>query len=154
MNLDYELPDRGEIEDTNTLEETIIEGYKKELTHYNMSILAISEDGRVEYPINNLFYEFLDILATAYSIYTIDNPLEKSRYKYRPDLFAYDKYGDKDLDWVVLAINGIMSAKDFTMNEIKVIDPEYLVPILSNILNAGQEYKDSNRLKYKEDGHF
>lgn len=47
-----------------------------------------------------------------------------------------------------------MTAKDFTMNEIKVIDPEYLVPILSNILNAGQEYKDSNRLKYKEDGHF
>ena len=60
MKLDYELPDRGEIEDTNTLEETIIEGYKKELTHYNMSILAISEDSSVEYPINNLFYEFLD----------------------------------------------------------------------------------------------
>lgn len=149
-----QLRDRNDFTDYATLESTVVNNLAKEISYLNMSILATIDDKSIDYPIHNLFYDFLDELKPAYHTVKITDPLLKTRYKYRPDLFAYDNYGDSSLDWVILAMNDMISPKDFNITEIKAIDEDYLVPILSNILSAGKEYIDSNRSKYKEEGRY
>lgn len=146
--------DRKEFEDTSKLEDNINEGIKKELRYQNMAILAMTSDKSVEYPINNLLYEYLDDILPATRIYDVVDPAERKRYYMRPDLFAYDKYGDIDLDWVILALNGVINHKDFTMTKIKIVDPEFLKPILANILSAEESYKIKNRISYKENARY
>lgn len=146
--------EREEFEDNYTLTDNIVEGIKKELRFNNMNILAITEDGTVEYPIDNLLYGFLDDILPATQIYEVIDPSEIKRYYMRPDLFCYDKYGDIDYEWVILALNGILSPKDFTIKKIKVIDPEYLSEILANILSAEDNYKRINRNEYKNQKRY
>lgn len=53
--------EREEFEDNYTLTDNVVEGYKKELRFNNMNILATTEDGTVEYPVDNLYMDFLMI---------------------------------------------------------------------------------------------
>ena len=56
---------------------------------------------------------------------------EYRRYKYRPDLFAYDVYGKTDYDFVILLVNGIKSVVVSTA--LSLILPKLLIPPLVDI---------------------
>lgn len=147
------IDDRNDFKDSSTLEATVSEGYKKETMYHCFSILAKSEDGSVDYPVNNVLYEYIDEIKNLCVPYTIPDS-DYSRYCMRPDLFCYDNYGDSDLDWILLAVNDIISHKSFTMKNIMMVNPEYLDQILSDVLNASQTYMNINKSEYETNSQF
>ena len=140
--------ERQRVKDSSTIKEYIKQGKKKTLTHYNSSILAtLSDDNSIEYPIQNVLYEYMDELNNMKTPYDISDS-EMLRYKMRPDLFCYDKYGNTDIEWVILAINNMMSPKDFTIKNIYYIDPTYMSRVVGMIVNAENDYITANRNNY------
>lgn len=64
----------------------------------------------------NKYYDF--ILKTTKSITLSDQDLR--RYKYNPKLLCYDLYGTVELWALLLKINNMTSAIDFTSSKIKI----------------------------------
>jgi hypothetical protein len=69
----------------------------------------------------NLFY----LLRNSYEM-----SLEQ-RYMYRPSYLSYDKYGVVNLDYLLMYINGVMCAEEFTI-------PVVVVPTMSAIVEVCQ----------------
>lgn len=138
---------RKDFKDVSTMRETITNGKKLTITHYNTSTLFKIDDEIVAMD-DNIIYHYLDELNSVKYEYrmTID---EKSRYYMRPDLFCYDKYGDFNLEFIILAINDILSDKDFTKDVVYMIDPDYMVDLVSEIINAETNLIRINRNNYK-----
>lgn len=146
--INFKSDEREEFEDVATIEETIEKGEEVEVTHYNMSILRLLDDD-IEYATTTIIDDYLSELKMISKDVEMTNE-QFRRYKYRPDLFCYDIYGSKDLDFVLLAINGINDAREFDRKKIKFIAKDALFTILSYIINAEIEYMENNRDRYTE----
>ena len=136
------MEDRNDFSDDSTISETINTGNGKSVTQYNTSILTSIDN--IEYPTTNIIYEYLDELQSQCIKYTFTD-LEFSRYNMRPDLFCYDKYEDQDLAWIILALNDIISPKDFTKKTILMLDPDDIMDIISDVINAEEVLISTNR---------
>jgi hypothetical protein len=135
--------DRKEFKDTNTVNETIKNGKSSSsLSYYNTSILEII-DG-VEYSTHNIIYDYLDEI-NALSNTIILNDLEYLKYEFRPDLLSYDIYGTIDYEFVILALNGMLSPKDFTKKKLKLLNSGDMNYIINKIYNAENLYIQRNR---------
>jgi hypothetical protein len=60
-------------------------------------------------------------------------------------MLAYDVYGTRDVAYLILALNGIWSPQDFTMNPVYMLRKTDLLSILESIKNAETEYLNYNR---------
>ena len=143
------IKDREKLNDKHTLTDTINMGAKKSITNYKTSILAAVREGVdiIEYPTNNILYEYLDEIKPVRSVYKMTDE-EYLRYQMRPDLFCYDMYGDQDLEWIILALNNILSPADFVKKTVYYISPQYMTKLMSNIINAENNYTIYNRNNY------
>ena len=83
------------------------------MTYYNFSILEII-DG-VQHLDHNLVEDYLKELEATCVTLELSNE-EMSRYRYNPDLLAYDIYGSVQLDFVILLLNDMIDQKDFDRN--------------------------------------
>jgi hypothetical protein len=138
---------RKAFKDVSTLRESVAGGKKLTITHYNTSSLFKIDDEVIATE-DNIIYQFLDELNSVKYEYVMTED-EKSRYYMRPDLFCYDKYNDFNLDFIILAINDILSDKEFTKTTVYMIDPDYMVPLISEIINAEKNFIQLNRNNYK-----
>lgn len=142
---------RDSVEDVATIEETIENGNEITLSYINTAILRKLQmdgtDDSIDVPDNNVCYDYLrELLAVADKIELSDD--EYAKYKYRPDILSYDLYGTTTYEFILLAINKIISPKYFTKKKIYVIDSEYIEEVLTDIYNAEQEYLTLNRADY------
>ena len=127
---------------TYTLEQFIAMKNTDDITYRNFSILEIVDD--IELLDHNLIDEYLsefDQLAVPIELSTD----EFRRYKYCPDLLAFDIYGSVQLDFVILAINDMIDPKEFCLKKIKLLTASNLKSILSSIYNANNNYIQKNR---------
>lgn len=67
---------------------------------------------------------------------------EVAKYKYQPDLLAYDIYGSTQLDFIILLCNGIIDPKDFDLKSGYLLLPvaSKLKSFLSKVYNAESEW--------------
>lgn len=142
---------RDSVDDVATIEETIENGNEITLSYINTSILRKLQmdgtDDSIDVPDTNVCYDYLkELLAVADKIELSDD--EYAKYKYRPDILSYDLYGTTTYEFILLAINKIISPKYFTKKKIYVIDSEYIEEVLTDIYNAEQEYITLNRADY------
>lgn len=72
------------------------------------------------------------------------NDLELERYRYQPNLFCLDFYGNPDLWSILLRVNNILSRAEFDRSTIKVFSQEYLNK-LGEILIIEGDRLDANR---------
>lgn len=127
---------------TYTLDEFISMRYSDDMTFRNFSILEVIDD--VEYLDHNVLDDYLEELESI----CIDCPLDDDqykKYKYAPDLLAYDVYGSTQLDFVVLAVNGMIDPKEFTLKTIKLPYKSALKSFLSAVYNSESGYIEQNR---------
>lgn len=127
---------------TYTLDEFISMRYSDDMTFRNFSILEVIDD--VEYLDHNVLDDYLEELESI----CIDCPLDDDqykKYKYAPDLLAYDVYGSTQLDFVVLAANGMIDPKEFTLKTIKLPYKSALKSFLSAVYNSESGYIEQNR---------
>ena len=80
--------------------------------------------------ITNKYYP--KILAVCYD--RTFNDLEFLQYKFQPKKYCYDEYGTTELWSLLLKINNMTSAMEFTKKTIKVFDGDRLIEILNDIL--------------------
>lgn len=140
--------DREKFTDSSTVAETIRnKQVESSLSYYNTSILAKIDD--VECTSHNIIYDYLEELdALAYTIELSD--LEYLKFEFRPDLLSYYIYGTIDYEFVILALNGMLSPKDFTKKKIKLLDSNDMNVMMNKIYNAETSYIRKNRQTYED----
>lgn len=142
--------DRNEFEDYSTVSETISKGSAlSTLSYYNTSILQKIDD--IEYSDHNIIYDYLDELLSISTVIELSD-LEYLKFEFRPDLLSYYIYGTTDYDFVILALNGLLSPKDFTKKKLRLLDSANMNTIINKIYNAENTYITRNRQNYISEG--
>lgn len=130
---------------TATLAEFVSAGINDDMTYRNFAIVEVIPCG-LELIDHNIIDDYLDELKRISIQITNITDAERVRYKYAPDLLAYDVYGSTQLDFIIMAINGVATPTEFTMKGIlRLPTASNLKTFLSSVYNANAEYINLNR---------
>lgn len=128
---------------TYTISDFIKEGKASDQTSYpNFSVIRNTPNGKfVDDNILNLYIDELKKICFRIPVENI-TVSEKARYRYSPDIIAYDFYGSTQLDFIVLICNGIIDPKefDFEFRYLYMPSPELLPQFLSDVLSSENTY--------------
>lgn len=135
---------------TQTVEDFIALGISDEMTYSNFSVLAkCIDESSILYAQDNVIYDYLEELKS--SCVTIELTDEDAiRYRYNPKRLSYQIYGSTELYFIILALNGMCSFKDFNKKHIKVLYKRDLQSLLTQIYNAEAEFLSKNRNHIKK----
>lgn len=122
---------------TSTLEEFIALSSKTPISYKNLSFIERIDDQR-EFGIWNVISDYEQELK-ALSLDVEFSDKEYRRYIYNPKALAYDLYGSTELFFIILAINGICTAKDFNDRKIKLIKSKDLEEVIQMIYNSNKQ---------------
>lgn len=67
------------------------------------------------------------------------------KYRCNPWYVSDDLYGTTQLWFLLLHLNEMYSATEFTKRSIKIYDPDLIIPKLSEIIAVNEEYFKANR---------
>ena len=96
----------------------------------------------------NVLNDYLDdIKKLAVDVTLTDEMYNK--YQYKPKLLCYDIYGYKELYFIILVINEMVSVKDFTKKKIKMLYTEDMNNLITHLIKAEKEIKDRNTEEVK-----
>ena len=121
---------------TSTIEEFI--RFKDDATVSYNNLSFRDRYDNIIYPIKNIIDDYHDELMALTKDITL-NEMEYIKYRYRPRLLANDIYENPDLDFIILAINGICNMKEFDSPNIKLIRVDELEEFLTTIYNANKK---------------
>lgn len=127
---------------TYTLDQFISMKFTDELTYYNFSIIEMVNGSKLSN--HNLIEDYLPELEAICVNCELDQDQYK-KYKYSPDLLAFDVYGSTQLDFVILLINDMIDPKEFDLKTIKLPYASQLKMFLSSVYNAESAYLTYNR---------
>lgn len=85
--------------------------------------------------INDYMTEINDYVVTVY----LDES-ECRKYRYKPKLLCNDIYGNPELYYIIMLLNGIIDVKEFDMQYVKMLKKNDMDSILSAIYNAEKKY--------------
>ena len=136
-------------EETYTYDDFIAQGSANEITYDNF-LIRDKVDG---YPIPNIniidFYE-KEIMECCVKV-TEFTPDEINKYKYNPDILAWDLYKNSQLDFLILYCNDMIDPKEFTFKKgyLMLPKPSVVTNLMSAIYNAEYEWLSSNKSDMK-----
>lgn len=129
-------------ETTHTINEFIAQKNQDEISFRNFSTFDMING--TEYLIKNVIDDYMDELLSI----CIDVDLTREqyiRYKYSPDLLAYDIYGTTQLDYLIMEINGVIEPRDFNFKKLKLPYASQLSSFLNTVYNSESVYIQYNR---------
>lgn len=132
----------GTAETTHTINEFIAQKNQDEISFRNFSTFDLING--TEYLIKNVIDDYMDELLSI----CIDVDLTREqyvRYKYSPDLLAYDIYGYIQLDYLIMQINGVIEPRDFDFKKLKLPYASQLSAFLNSVYNSETTYIEYNR---------
>lgn len=107
------------------------------------------KDLTIEFPTFNVYDDYIDEFLVASMEQELTDE-QYRRYYQAPKLLAHDLYGNSELDFILMRINGVYDPRDFTFHKVKVIDMSTLNDILSKILISNNKmisiYNEDNPL--------
>lgn len=127
---------------TYTLEQFILMKNTDDMTYNNFSIYGLIDGQKVLE--SNLIDEYIDELVSISSIVQLTDQ-EYKKYKYAPDLLAYDVYGSVQLDFIVLAANDMIDPKDFNLKRLKLPTVSRLREFLNEVYGANSNWLSKNK---------
>ena len=137
-----------DVAQTYTVEDFINMQTTDNMTFRNYSLVAVING--VEVTDKNLVEDFLDTLTDE--IVKVDLSYDEyMRYKYAPDLLAYDVYGSVQLDFMILYLNGIIDPKDFDFKSIKLVRSSTLQDFMNRVYDSQKYILENN--KYENGVH-
>lgn len=122
---------------TSTIGEFITFKDDNTFSYHNMSFRDKYDN--ISYPIKNIIDDYKDELMEIVLDDVKLSEAEYLRYRYKPRLLANDIYDNPDLDFIILAINGICNMKEFNSRTIKLIKLTDLNDFLTTVFNANKE---------------
>lgn len=130
--------------ETATLADFVSAGGNDDMIYRNFSIIEMNNG--IELIDHCLIDDYLTELKKISTLVTGLTDRERIRYRYSPDLLAYDVYGSTQLDFIILAVNGIATPTEFTMKgNLYLPKNSVLKSFLSMVYNAETEYLNLNR---------
>jgi hypothetical protein len=127
---------------TYTLESFIEMKVADDMTYYNFSILEIN--GNIQHLDRNVVEDYIPELEDlSVEIKLTDDQFRK--YKYAPDLLAYDLYGSVQLDFIILLVNDMVDPKEFDRKTIKLPYASTLSKFLNSVYSGEYNYIAMNR---------
>ena len=129
---------------TYTLDQFINMKTSDEITYRNLSVLDKSHG--LEILDHNIVRDYIDYLEDIGAIteVTLDD-LQMNKYRYAPDLLAYDLYGSTQLDFFILMLNDMIDPKEFFHWRIKLVPATVVKEFFSTIYNAEKKYISISR---------
>src|SRR5574344_729590 len=121
---------------TYTLSDFVEVGQQDEMTYSNFSIIQYRMS--TEFAEQNIIDYYLSELKSICLNITNLSEEEINKYKYAPDLLAYDVYGTTQLDFIVMLCNGIIDPKEFDFKRKYLLLPRanVLQEFLSQVYNS------------------
>ena len=129
---------------THTLTEFIKVGSGNDEQVYN-SFAIYEESNGIRLLDRHLIDDYLEMLV-ALCVNCDLSDEEFKKYKFQPDLLAYDVYRSTQLDFVILKCNDMVSYKEFDRNKIKLPYASKMAAFLSAVYNAEYGYIGQNRV--------
>lgn len=126
---------------TSTIDEFISFKDDNTFSYHNMSFRDRYDN--ISYPIKNIIDDYKDELMELVVDDVSLTETEYLKYRYKPRLLANDIYDNPDLDFIILAINGICNMKEFDSKTIKLIKLDDLNNFLTSIFNANKDDIDT-----------
>ena len=115
------------------------------ISYQNLSYTQPFSD--IIFPIKNILEDYIEYFKDKAIEVTFTND-EFLTYKYKPRLLSRYIYGTTELFFIILAINGMASEKEFSKKTIKLIPSDILSDMIQSIYNAEHQNIESynNRL--------
>lgn len=129
---------------TYTLNDFIKEKQSDDLTYSNFSIVRETDYARfTETGLLDYYMHDLKSICIEIPIENITSE-QKAKYRFQPDLLAYDIYGSTQLDFVVLLCNGIIDPKEFDLKcaFLRLPKRSVLNTFLSKIYRAEKSWRE------------
>lgn len=135
-------------ETTYTLEQFIETGVGSfRGTYANLSIIKksnyrkrdIYSDDEILYTELNFINDYMEEIMENAILVKLDHK-EQLKYKYAPDLLAYDIYGSTEFGYILMLVNGIVNPDDFVMERVYLFSQEVMSEIISTIYNSERNY--------------
>jgi hypothetical protein len=135
-------------------ESQIANGQNLQITDKEMrlkSLVKIRDDRYVLINTKSILYKYKPIINQYRRKYKITGK-EELFYEYRPTILSYDMYGTIELAPLILEMNGMVSAIEFTglSHGVWLYDAK-VVNALNEIINLEEKEKDRNMLEVKAD---
>ena len=121
-------------------------------------LIRYSEVGKYTLPTVSLVEKFENVVIFEKLIYNdyeekikpyistvILNEEEYNKYKYKPELLAYDLYGNQNLYHLLLFVNNC-SEYEFDMHGIQVVEPTALETVIYKIISHEDERISNNKI--------
>ncbi len=124
---------------TYTVEQFIT--FKSEDTASYNNLSFRDKYDNIIYPIKNIIDDYSDELKELL-VEVEMNETEYLKYRYKPKLLAIDIYGNPELDFLILTMNGICNMKEFNSRKIKLIKESDLNDFITSIFNANKDDLD------------
>lgn len=135
---------------TYTLSDFVEIGQQDEMTYTNFSIIQYRMS--TEFAEQNIIDYYLSELKSICLKITSLSEDEINKYKYAPDLLAYDVYGTTQLDFIVLLCNGMIDPKEFDFKRKYLLLPRanVLQEFLSQVYNSESDWLKLNRTELEK----
>ena len=126
---------------TYTLDQFIQAGRMTTVSYNRFSYREIISNGTIV-SILNVINDYMDeIQENAVNVEL--NREQYRKYRMKPKLLCFDVYGNTEVYWVIMLMNGIIDVKEFDMKVLKMLRVDDMETLLTNIYNA--EYKWMNQ---------
>ena len=133
-------------ENTYTLEEFITAGRTSTISFDSLSYKDKLSNG-TEISVLNVIDDYMEELISISSIIRFSTD-EYIKYKFKPKLLCHDIYGNSELYYIIIRLNGIADIKEFDFKTVRMLKVEYMNEVLSAIYNA--EYKFISEYKSRK----
>ena len=124
-----------------TVEQFIALGRGVSITYDAFSYKEILSNG-TESSVLNVINDYLTEINDYVVEVHLDND-EYRKYRYKPKLLCNDIYGNPELYYIILLLNGMIDVKEFTLTTVKMLRKDDMNTILSAIYNAERKYIDN-----------
>lgn len=128
-------------ENTYTVEQFISAGHRTTISYDKFSYREALSNGNIVSILNVIDDYMPEIIDFAVDV-KLDR-LQREKYRYKPKLLCYDIYGNTEVYWVIMRINGIIDVKEFDFEVLKMLRVADLENVLTLIYNA--EYKNIDK---------
>jgi len=121
-------------ENTYTLEEFIKAGRAVTISYDRLSFKERLTNG-TEISILNVVNDYMPELKRASVSVQLDKD-QYAKYRFKPKLLCHDIYGNPELYYIILLLNGIIDVKDFDQSVLRMLPINAMNSLLSVIYNA------------------
>lgn len=128
-------------QNTTTIEDFVESGENISISYQHLSFLRVLDNG-TSLSMLNVISDYIDEIRNVCVNVSLTQQ-QQFKYFYKPKLLCTDIYGNPELYYIILLINGITDVKEFTKPVIKMPRKKHMSELISMIYNSNKKDIDN-----------